>query len=115
MNSSVSRYWREARAPRYSVGFAFPLLLLYELLAFTLSHGELTGVRNGADVLLKSLFVMLGGREGLSLLGLLVVGGGAALVWRDRRRAGPINLRYFGWMMGESLVYALLFGGWRGR
>lgn len=110
MYFSLSRYWGEARAPRYSVSFAFPLLVLYELLAFTLSHGELTGVRSGADVLLKSLFVMLGGREGLALFGMLIVGGGAAMVWRDRRRAGGINPTYFVGMLVESLVYAMLFG-----
>jgi hypothetical protein len=111
MSFSLARYWRDARAPRYSLSFAFPLLVLYELLAFTLSHGELTGVRSGADVLLKSLFLMLGGPDGLVVFGLLLVGGGAALVWRDRRRAGPIELGYFPWMMLESGVYAVLFGG----
>jgi CAAX prenyl protease-like protein len=111
MSFTLGRYWRDARAPRYSLSFAFPLLLLYELLAFTLSHGELTGVRSGADVLLKSVFVMLGGRTGLAVFGLALVGGGAALVWRDRRRAGPIQLGYFVPMLLESAVYAMLFGG----
>jgi len=110
MSFSLVRYWSDARAPRYSLSFAFPLLLLYELLALTLSHGELTGVRSGADVLLKSLFLMLGGRNGLVLFGLVLVGGGAALVWRDRRRAGPIQFGYFGGMLLESVVYATLFG-----
>jgi hypothetical protein len=105
-----SRYWYETRAPRYSLSFAFPLLLAYEVLAWALSHGDLTGVRNGADVLLKSLFVMLGGREGLAVFGFLLVGGGAALAWRDYRRAGSIRPQYFVWMAGESLVYALGFG-----
>ena len=59
--SSSSRYWRATRAPRYSLTFAFPLLVAYEVLAFTLSHDALAGVRNGADVLLKSVFVLLGG------------------------------------------------------
>jgi hypothetical protein len=56
MSTTLPRYWRETRTPRYSLGFAFPLLLIYEVLAFSLSHGEVAGVRNGADVLLKSLF-----------------------------------------------------------
>ena len=86
------RYWRAARAPRYSLTFAFPLLLAYEALAFTLSHDSLAGVRNGADVLLKSAFVLLGGRNGLVAFGALLVGTGVALVWRDRRRSGPLEL-----------------------
>jgi CAAX prenyl protease-like protein len=110
LSSIVSDYWRTARAPRYSLSFAFPLLVLYELLAFSLSHGEVAGVRNGADVLLKNLFVTLGGRDGLAVFGALLLGGGAALIWRDVRRSGRIELRFFPWMAAESVVYALIFG-----
>jgi len=108
--SSWSRYWRAARQPRYSITFAFPLLVAYEALAFGLSHDALTGVRNGADVMLKSVFVLLGGRNGLLAFGALLVGTGLALVWRDRRRSGPIEARVLAWMAVESVVYALLFG-----
>jgi hypothetical protein len=110
LSSSLTRYWRAARAPRYSITFAFPLLVAYEALAFTLSHDSLAGVRNGADVLLKSVFVMLGGRNGLLAFGALLVGTGAVLVWRDRRRSGPIELRVFLGMAVESVLYALVFG-----
>jgi CAAX prenyl protease-like protein len=109
-NPTLSRYWRESRAPRYSLTFAFPLLVAYELLAFTLSHGEVSGVRNGADVVLKSLFLMLGGREGLAVFGILLVGGGAAIISRDFRRSGQIRPRYFGGMAAESILYGLVFG-----
>lgn len=108
--SSSSRYWRAARQPRYSVTFAFPLLVAYEALAFGLSHDALAGVRNGADVMLKSVFVLLGGRNGLLAFGALLVGTGVVLVWRDRRRSGPIEARVLAWMALESVVYALLFG-----
>jgi hypothetical protein len=108
--SSWSRYWRAARQPRYSITFAFPLLVAYEALAFGLSHDALAGVRNGADVMLKSVFVLLGGRDGLLAFGALMVGTGAVLVWRDRRRSGPIEGRVFLLMAVESVVYALLFG-----
>jgi CAAX prenyl protease-like protein len=108
--TSLSRYWREARQPRYSLSFAFPLLVAYEALAITFSHGEVTGVRNGADVLLKSLFLMLGGRDGVAIFGFLLVGGGVALVWRDLRRSGQVRPGYFVGMVLESSVYALMFG-----
>src|SRR6185437_15411080 len=102
--------WRAARSPRYSLSFALPLLVAYETLAFTLSHDSLIGVRNGADVLLKSVFVLVGGRNGLLAFGALLVGGGAVLVWRDRRRSGPFEARVFALMTLESVVYALAFG-----
>ena len=108
--SAWSRYWRAARQPRYSITFAFPLLVAYEALAFGLSHDSLAGVRNGADVMLKSVFVVLGGRDGLLAFGALLVGTGVVLVWRDRRRSGPIEGRVFVWMAVESVVYALVFG-----
>jgi hypothetical protein len=105
-----SRYWRAARAPRYSVTFALPLLVAYEALALGLSHDSITGVRNGADVLLKSVFVLLGGRDGLLAFGTLLLGTGAVLVWRDWRRSGPVEGRVFLLMAIESVLYALVFG-----
>ena len=74
------------------------------------SHGQVTAVRNGADVLLKSLFVAVGGRYGLALFGAVMIGGGAALAWRDFRRAGGIRFQYLAGMFAESIAYALVFG-----
>jgi hypothetical protein len=110
MPDPISSYWQAARAPRHSLTFAFPLLLLYEILAFTLSGSEFSGVRNGADVLLKTVFVALGGRSGLVIFGALLVGGGAWIVVQDRRRSGKIEPRVFALMAAESIVYALAFG-----
>lgn len=107
---NMALYWHAARAPRYSLTFAFPLLLLYEVLAFTLSGSEFSGVRNGADVMLKTVFVTLGGRAGLVAFGALLVGGGAWIVVRDRRRAGKLDPRIFASMAAESIAYALVFG-----
>jgi hypothetical protein len=109
MPNSVSDYLRITRAPRYSLTFAIPLLVLYEVLAFSLSGRDFAGVRNGADVLLKSLFVALGGRNGLILFGALLLGAGGWLVWRDGRgrRVEPV---VFAVMAFESIVYALVFG-----
>ncbi len=103
-------YWSVTRAPRYSLLFALPLLLAYETLAFALTHDAYAGVRNGADVLLKSAFVWLGGRNGLLWFGGLLFGVGAVLVVRDFRRAGSVVPRYFLGMAGEAVGYALAFG-----
>ena len=109
-SASPSSYWRTSRAPRYSLLFALPLLLLYEVLAFTLSGDAIAGVRNGADVLLKSLFVGFGGRDGLIAFGVLLLGTGAWLVWRDLRRGGTLEPGVFALMTLESVAYALGFG-----
>jgi hypothetical protein len=107
----ATSYWRATRAPRHSLLFALPLLALYEVLAFALSGTELGQVRNGADVLLKSLFTALGGRHGVTAFSVLLLGVGAWLVIRDRRLDGPIVPRFFGGMFLESLLYATLLGG----
>jgi Type II CAAX prenyl endopeptidase Rce1-like len=109
-------YLGRSRAPRYSLVFAVPLLLLYEGFSAALTGSAVEGVRNGADVLLKTLFLALGGREGLYVFGALLLGGGAWLVWRDRRAARePWQARVLGWMFLESAAYATVFGvvvGW---
>jgi hypothetical protein len=111
MPLQANSYWRAARAPRHSLLFALPLLLLYELLAFALSRSQLSEVRNGADVLLKSVFVALGGRYGLTAFSVLLLSVGAVLVWRDRRAHGEIRARIFPLMLLEAVVYAVLLGG----
>lgn len=103
-------YFASVRTPRYSLLFALPLLLAYEALAWVLGRSGQVGVRNGADVLLKSLFLTLGGRHGLALFTLVVLGGGVVLVVRDLRRRGAPRLAVYGGMLAESVVYGLLLG-----
>jgi hypothetical protein len=113
---TLRQYWAQAREPRYSILFVTPLLLLYEALAFLLSHSAFAGVRNGADVILKTAFVALGGQRGLAAFGVALLGGGIWVVWRDwRRHPGPLSLRVFALMGVESLAYASVFGVVVGR
>src|SRR5207245_10059480 len=86
--TTPSSYWQASRAPRYSLLFALPLLLFYQTLAVLLSHGA-RSVRNGADVILQSLFVALAGNWGPPLFMLCLIGGGLWLVTRDMRAHGP--------------------------
>jgi hypothetical protein len=110
MPSTLQAYLRDSRAPRHSLLFALPLLLLYEVLAFTLSGDAIAGMRNGADVLLKTLFIWLGGRTGLTIFAVLLLGAGLFLAGSDWRRHGAPRRGVFLAMLGESVVYALLLG-----
>ena len=116
---AMKDYLKRSRAPRYSILFALPLLLLYEGFSALLTGSAVEGVRNGADVLLKSLFLSLGGRDGLAVFGAVLFGTGALLVWRDRKKSGePLDRRVFGFMLAESAAYATVFGfvvGWLTR
>ena len=100
-------YWQLSRSPRYAILFAAPLILMYEGLAWLLQGSATSGVRNGADVLLKSLFLSLGGARGLLLFDVILIGIGVALIWRDR---GPLVPMIFVGMFAEAVALALLFG-----
>jgi len=108
--TTPSSYWQASRAPRYSLLFALPLLLFYQTLAMLLAHG-LRSVRNGADVILQSLFVAVAGNWGPLLFMICLIGGGLWLVARDLGTHGSrLRAGVFAGMVGESVLLALLFG-----
>ncbi len=107
----VREYWEESRAPRYSLLFALPLLLLYEGLAAVLDAGQPNGIRNGADVLLRQMFVAVSGRYAPVVFGVTVLGLSVWYVTRDLKRTrAPLEGGVFATMFAESLTLALLFG-----
>ena len=103
-------YWSLSRSHRYSLLFALPLLLLYELLE-AVSPVRLQGgvVRNGADVVLTDLFIYLLGPRGPLVFMAMVIGVALWLIRRDRG-AGRVQLSVFAAMLGEAVVLALAFG-----
>src|SRR5213078_1894532 len=108
--STRTSYWQVSRVPRYSLLFALPLLLFYQVLALLLAHGE-RSIRNGADVILQALFTAAAGAWGPPLFMVCLIGGGLWLVTRDMRAHGS-RLRggVFAAMLGESIALALIFG-----
>ncbi len=108
-------YWHVSRTPRYSLLFALPLLLFYQVLAVLLAHGE-RSIRNGADVILQALFTAAAGAWGPPLFMVCLIGAGLWLVTRDMRAHGS-RLRggVFVAMLGESIALALIFGFVVGR
>ncbi|HVH11187.1 MAG TPA: CPBP family glutamic-type intramembrane protease [Gemmatimonadales bacterium] len=108
--ASPSSYWRLSRAPRYSLLFALPLLVFYQVLA-VLESGGTRVVRNGADVILQSLFVAVAGSWGPLLFMVVLIVVGLWLVARDRRTHGArLRTAVFGGMLAESILLALFFG-----
>ncbi len=111
MTTPLHFYWRAARAPRYSLLFALPLLVAYETMAALLAAGHETAVRNGADVLLKSAFIALAGAWGPRVFEVCLIGTGVWLVARDMKRHGTrLSLAVFAGMLAEVGVLALAFG-----
>jgi len=115
------RYGSATRTATYGFLAALPLFLFYEVGILLTSAGG--GIRVGADVWLKSLLGSLG-LQGWAALGGVVLLLGAVVVWAERRRRPPFRAGWFGGIVLESLVYAvvlafavgsvvgLLFNGW---
>lgn len=105
-----NNYWYASREHRYSITFALPLLALYEILAAAMAEGT-SGIRNGADVILKSLFQALLGRHGPVVFGAILLGAMMMLIVRDRRRSrDELKWSIFGGMLVESIALAAVFG-----
>jgi membrane protease YdiL (CAAX protease family) len=105
-----STYYTDSRAPRYAVLFAAPLLVAYEVAAWLMS-GDAGGVRNGADVVLKSLFVQTLGNRGVPIFEGLLLLVGVVLVVRDwRGHRGALHLGFFPLMLLESAGLAVIIG-----
>jgi hypothetical protein len=110
--SAVRSYWATSRAPRYSIVFALPLLLLYEGLAAALGgSGAAANVRNAADVALKTPFYLLSGARGSIAFFATTIAICIFLVARDLTRSRDrLRARTFLLMLGESAVLAFLLG-----
>ncbi|HJS44440.1 MAG TPA: CPBP family glutamic-type intramembrane protease [Gemmatimonadales bacterium] len=108
----ISTYWQASRAPRYSLLFALPLLIFYEVLAVLAPAGpQGMTVRNGADVALQAIFVWLAGTWGPRLFLLCLIAVGAWLVAKDlRANRASIRPALLGGMLLEAIVLALAFG-----
>lgn len=110
LSFSMHRYLALSRTHSYSLLFALPLLVLYELGAAAMEVGPDPAVRNGADVLLRTMLASGGLQGTLALTGVLLVGSVALIMVERRRRPVPLRLGVLFGMLLESGMYALLFG-----
>ncbi|HEX6037801.1 CPBP family intramembrane glutamic endopeptidase [Longimicrobium sp.] len=106
----MRRYLDTTRTHTYSLLFALPLLVLYELGAMMIGDGRGGGMRNGADVLLRTLLATGGVQGTLAFTAALAVGAAVIIALERRRKKVPLRGDYFAGMMGESVLYALVFG-----
>jgi hypothetical protein len=103
-------YFRLSRTLTYSLLFVAPLFVLYEVGAAYLNRLERSSLRNGADVLLRSLLAAGGVRSTLAFTGVLLVLSLVLIFVERRRHHVPLRPGIFVGMMLESLAYALIFG-----
>lgn len=105
----MPRYFQLTRKHSYSLLFALPLLVLYEVGATRIS-GASHGLRNGADVLLRSVLSAGGVHGTLAFTALLAVVAVVLIIRERRREKVPLQGAVFMGMAAESVVYALIFG-----
>lgn len=112
LSFAMRRYLDLSRTHTYSLLFALPLLLLYEVGAAWVASTEAVPLRNGADVLLRSLLAAGGVDTTLAFTAVLAAAAGFLVLAERRRKRNPPELKggVFAGMMMESALYALLFG-----
>ncbi len=104
-------YFAASRAPRYSVLFALPLLIGYEGLAALLAQPGRAELRNGADAMLRAMFVAISPQYGSLIFIGAVILIGVWFVVRDLRRSKDrIRPLMFAAMLAEALLLAVAFG-----
>jgi hypothetical protein len=83
----------------------------YETMAALLPEAATLGLRNAADVMLKSAAYSLAGPWGVRGLGGLLVGGAVVLIARDVRRSRDVpRAGTLGAMFLESILLSVVFG-----
>ena len=100
-------YFDASRTATYGFLAALPLLLLYEMSILFVNQGSLGGVRVGADVWMKSVLLAVGA-PGMLAVGIVVIGIGVAIFLRDRKKQIPLKPAFFGGLVLESMVYAVV-------
>ncbi len=99
-------YWSASRTATYGFLAALPLFVLYESLILFVNEQGTAQIRVGADLWVKQLMAVFGG-TGLFALGIPVLLIGIWVFVRERKRRPPIRMNWFGWLIGESTIYAI--------
>ncbi|MCC5913082.1 MAG: CPBP family intramembrane metalloprotease [Balneolaceae bacterium] len=105
--AKLSGYFNQTNGILYSYLFCLPLLLLYELLILISQPDTSYLVRISVDVWMKSFFSFFG-LNPVSATLYAAAAIGAIIVFRKRHQLKNVKGRYFGYMLGESVVYAIL-------
>jgi hypothetical protein len=105
----MRNYFQVTRKHSYSLLFALPLLLAYEAGAAMIADAD-SGMRNGADVLLRTVLAATGVHGTMAFTAILLAVGTVLVALERRRERVPLRGEVFAGMLGESVVYALAFG-----
>jgi len=105
----LQAYSAYTRSPTHSVILILPVLVFYEVGLFFFNHSDVTGIRNGADMLLRSFYAVFGiyGFYAFAVSLALAIG---LTFWLEYRREGKILIEtsYLVGMIAEAVIYGVL-------
>ena len=108
----MSDYLRRSRSAWYSFLFVLPLLALYHVGVVVTNLGQQGVVLNGADALLQAALHAVGAGGWMTSAWFLAVVAGLWIYRADvTARKERLQPRTLALMLGESVLYATLFGG----
>lgn len=100
-------YFSISRTATYGYIAALPLFVMYEVLMILVNFHQPFQIRIAADVWIKRLLGDFGLGGHLALI-VVVLAIGVAVYMVDRKRKIPFRKDYLGWMIAESLLYAIV-------
>ena len=100
-------YFSLSRTRSYGFLAALPLIILYEVMIFLANDGSYQQVRVGAEVWIKDALALFG-QAGLLVMGVGIILVGAVILFVDRKKGIEIRPTYFGGIILESTVYAIV-------
>ncbi|MCH9008490.1 CPBP family intramembrane metalloprotease [candidate division KSB1 bacterium] len=103
-------YWLRSQRLASSLLFVGPLWLLYQVLAYQLNHGFGGNFRTGIDILFAASLRQVGISSAIAAGIPAVLAVLYLLPSKHRASVSEIRLRDFGFILLESLIYALIFG-----
>jgi membrane protease YdiL (CAAX protease family) len=105
--SGLAEYARVTRSGTYSFLAALPLFVAYEVLILLVNTPGEAAVRVGADVWIKQILALAGATR-MFWIGVVVLVVGIGIVLYERKRRLPVRPAWFGWMLFESVLYAVI-------
>ncbi|MDX1590803.1 MAG: CPBP family intramembrane glutamic endopeptidase [Balneolaceae bacterium] len=105
--NALTAYHRDSSSLLYSYLMALPLLLVYEFLIILTQPDPNSIVRISVDAWIKTLFSSFGFHSLTATLVVAAIAGGVIL-YSQRSKLGSVKSRYFGYMLVESFLYAVL-------
>jgi membrane protease YdiL (CAAX protease family) len=109
--ASVGAYLHRSRSAWYSFLFVLPLLAFYHAAILITNLGQGGVVVNGADALLQAALHALGAGGWFTSGWFVAAVAGFWIYRKDATAREALQPRTFALMLGESALYAALFGG----